>query len=183
MEIRNPESIQDSQGTPIESGSIQPSSPYYQSPYPNEQPYQAQQGYQQGYQQNYQQGYQQPYQSPMGGYQQPAPVSTAMYPASGIPESKYKGFAALLYWTSILGILLGIFYLCTNDKEDEFMKHHVNQALALFFASIICSLLVFIFIGTFLLIAVFVFQIMATVKAVHGQIDPVPIVGNYKFIK
>lgn len=75
-----------------------------------------------------------------------------------------------------------------RDKEDEFVRLHLNQALILNIAAIVGAVIGFIpVIGTIISgiisLAVFVFAIWGIVRAVQGSSDPLPFVGGITLVK
>lgn len=91
------------------------------------------------------------------------------------PESKAMGIIAYLFgW---IGLIIAV---CAGNREDEFTKFHINQALMLD----ICSLIVFIpVIGQILWVVLLVFRIIGLIWAISGKMNSLPIVGNVKLIK
>ena len=88
--------------------------------------------------------------------------------------------AMLLYWGSIISLIMGI---AIADRSDPFIKHHLNQMIVLFIGACISVVLTPFLIGGILGIVVFVFSIMATIDAYHGLIKPLPLIGSIKIIK
>ncbi|RJG42389.1 DUF4870 domain-containing protein [Motilimonas pumila] len=111
----------------------------------------------------------------------------------GMPLNTYCMLIHLSQLTSIiipgLGLILPIVMWAMNkDKSDAIDKHGkitVNWLISLFIYSIICGVLVFIFIGIFgfiiLAILNFVFAVIAAIKANDGQFWVYPM--SIKFLK
>ena len=91
------------------------------------------------------------------------------------PESKAMGIIAYLFgW---IGLIIAV---CAGNREDEFTKFHINQALMID----ICSLIVIIpVIGQILWVILLVFRIIGLIWAISGKMYSLPIVGNVKLIK
>ena len=91
------------------------------------------------------------------------------------PESKAMGIVAYLFgW---IGLIIAA---CAGNREDEFTKFHINQALMID----ICSLIVIIpVIGQILWVVLLVFRISGLIWAISGKMYSLPIVGNVKLIK
>ena len=79
------------------------------------------------------------------------------------PESKAMGIVAYLFgW---IGLIIAV---CAGNKEDEFTKFHINQALMID----ICSLIVFIpVIGQVLWVVLFIFRIIGLIWAITGKMN------------
>ena len=87
----------------------------------------------------------------------------------------------MFYWSGIIGLIMGLI-VCDKDK-DPFIRHHLNQAVVLLIAYLICSVLAFVLIGYVLMIVLLVFQIMATVEAYNGTMGEMPLLGKLKIWK
>ncbi len=102
-------------------------------------------------------------------------------------DAKTTGIVAYLTW---IGTLIAF---CAGDKQGA--KFHLNQALVLLIASLICSaaagIVAIIPILGLILAAVlgiagfviFIFQIMGLVYAIQGQEKAVPIFGKFQLLK
>ena len=83
----------------------------------------------------------------------------------------------IAYLFGWIGLIIAV---CAGNREDEFTKFHINQALMLD----ICSLIVFIpVIGQILWVVLLVFRIIGLIWAISGKMNSLPIVGNVKLIK
>ena len=148
----------------------QPQQPFQ----PTAQPYQPAGDPNQQYQQPAQP--QQPFQQP---YQQPYVQQRVFHqPANS------RLLAMLMYWAGIIGLIMAV---TVADRNDPFIKHHMNQMVILFLAGIICAVVSVIpilgLVGFAGGIAVLVFTIMATIDAYHGDIKALPLIGNIQIIK
>jgi uncharacterized membrane protein len=191
---------------PVPGGQPQPTDPYSgqpgqqggYTPYGQpQQPNQYQQPGQGGYQQPGQGGYQQPGQ---GGYQQPGQppygAQQGMYgnqnpyggpnlgPTSMNLDPKLGG--ALSYITWIAGL---VFVLA--EKQNRFVRFHAIQSLILWLSLTVISLAINIMahivpllgllgcLMPFLLLGAIVGAIIAGVKAYHGELYKLPVIGDY----
>ena len=93
-----------------------------------------------------------------------------------------KKVTGIVAYITLVGWLIA--YLA-GDKEGA--KFHINQALVLFLAGVVCGILSWIpligIIAGILNIVVFVFWIMGLVSACKGTEKPVPILGGIHLIK
>ena len=149
-------------GAPLNTSSGQPNPGPYQAG-----PQQDQPGPQPGPQPNFQQP---PYGQPQGGSMDPKTASIIVY----------------ITW---VGLLIAIL---SADKENPFFKHHLNNALCLLIASTAIGLIgapiCFIpIIGGLIVFAAEVFilvcAIMGIVSAVNGNMNELPLIGQFKLIK
>lgn len=92
---------------------------------------------------------------------------------AGITSQPKRYISYLCY----LGILFFIPLIAYPD--DEFIRYHSNQGLALFFTFIVAGLTTFWLIWVF---AVFCF-LKGIVNVNKGVMQPLPIIGRFKFIK
>ena len=123
-------------------------------------------------QQSYQQTYQQQYQQ-----QQQAAAAQKVYAQT---TGTSRALAMSTYW----GLLPLIFAWVVGDKDtDTFLRHHLNQALVLFIATLISSFLAVFIIGGLLAIVCLVFIIMGTIQAYHGEMTELPLIGKIKILK
>ena len=95
-----------------------------------------------------------------------------------------KLYSVLSYITWI-GWLIAMF---ARDKNDETVRHHVNQALVLNLASTLISILARIggVIGWICFacdIVILVFWIMGIIRAAKLSTEPIPIIGGIQLIK
>ncbi len=100
-----------------------------------------------------------------------------------IKTMKKNILAAVAYFTWIG--FLAAFVL--GDRNDPFMRHHLNQALVIDLAGLIAGVLgVIPLLGTAIAavvnIAGFVFDIMGAVSAYHGRMDPLPYISDIHII-
>lgn len=94
------------------------------------------------------------------------------------PAGNAKLFAILAYF----GIFCLIGLLVEPEKNDPYVKNHVNNGLILWIASVIC--LVIPIVGWICSIAVLVFAVMGIVAAAQDNYFTIPIIGEkIKIIK
>lgn len=99
-------------------------------------------------------------------------------------SSNTKSHSVLSYITWIGWIVI----LCIRDKEDEVVKHHLNQALVLNLAFTIVNVLsriggIMSTICSVLSLCLFVFWIIAIVRATKLSTEPLPVLGGIQLIK
>ena len=99
-------------------------------------------------------------------------------------SSNTKSHSVLSYITWIGWIVV----LCTRDKEDEVVKHHLNQALVINLAATIVNLLsraggIISGICGVLGLCIFVFWIIGLVRAAKLSTEPLPVLGTIQLIK
>ena len=123
-----------------------------------------------GQQQAYQQPGQQPYQP--AGYAQPQQTYSGQTPGN-------RALAMCLY----TGLLALIFGFVARDNSDEFITHHLNQALVILIGCVISCFLSFILIGIALGIFLLVVTIMGMVSAYNGEMKELPLIGKIKIVK
>ena len=84
-----------------------------------------------------------------------------------------------------IGILGWLIAFLAGDKENS--KFHLNQALVLDIAALICGFLSGIpvvgFVIALVSIVIFVFCIMGLIGAVKGEEKPLPFIGNIQLLK
>ena len=93
--------------------------------------------------------------------------------------------ASIVCYITWIGFLIAV--IC-GDKNDIFLKHHLNNALVIFIASIIlsaCAIVPFLgwiaaFAGDIFLL---VCAIMGIVGALNGELKELPIISQFKIIK
>ncbi len=88
-------------------------------------------------------------------------------------DKKVTGIVAYITWIGWLIAFLA------GDKEGA--KFHLNQALVLMIAGIICGIVPII--GWIAAIGVFVFQIMGLVYAIQDVEKEVPLLGKIQILK
>jgi len=161
------------------------------------------QGYQQqaqGYQQSNQQGqpfreYQQPNSNQQGqafqGYQQPNQQMQNSYQQNPynnqnqfnqnqfnqgqVSETDYK-FYSIISYISWIGFIVT---MCSNFKNHDFVKFHVNQAL---WVNIFLTAFVIPFIGWIVGIFGIVCMFIGIIGASNSQMNPIPFVGNIRIL-
>ncbi len=93
--------------------------------------------------------------------------------------------AGILCYITWIGFLIAVL---AGDKENPFVKHHMNNALVIFIASLLLGVVCIIpilgwlvaFAGEiFLLVCI----IMGIISAVNGEMKDLPILGQFKIIK
>lgn len=89
-------------------------------------------------------------------------------------DSKMTSIIAYITW---IGLVVAF---CAGDKESELSKTHLNNALILVIASIICGIIPFI--GWLCEIAVLVFWIMGLISAIKGEAKELPLIGQIHII-
>ena len=94
------------------------------------------------------------------------------------PINNAKIFAILSY---IRGLwLLGL--LIEPEKNDPFVKNHVNNGIILYIAGIICAIIPFL--GWLCSIVILVFAIIGIVNAAQNKMYTIPLIGDkIQFIK
>ena len=94
------------------------------------------------------------------------------------PAGNAKLFAILAYF----GIFCLIGLLVEPEKNDPYVKNHVNNGLILWIASTICAFIPFI--GWAVDIALIVFMIMGIVAAAQNNYYTIPLIGDkFQIIK
>lgn len=88
-------------------------------------------------------------------------------------DAKTTGIVAYLTWIGWLIALLA------GDKEGA--KFHINQALIILIAGVICAVIPFV--GWLAEIFVFVCWIIGFIAAINGEEKEVPLIGQIKIIK
>ena len=97
--------------------------------------------------------------------------------------------ASIIVYITWIGLLIAIL---SDDKNEPFFKHHLNNALVILIASTVVGLigapLCFIpVIGGLVVFAaeifLFVCMIMGIVNAINGECKPLPIIGDIHLIK
>ncbi len=94
-------------------------------------------------------------------------------------NKKTTGILAYITWIGWLIAFLA------GDKEGA--KFHLNQALVVNLASIVCGILGYIpvvnLVGGILGIVVFVFWVMGLIAAIREEEKPLPVIGNIRIIQ
>lgn len=102
---------------------------------------------------------------------------TPTTPARQTSNSDSKGMGIIAYLFGWIGLIIAF---CAGNKDDEFMKFHLNQALILD----ICSIIVIIpAIGWIIWIVTLVFRIIGLIGAAQGEMKPLPLIGGIQIIK
>ena len=99
-------------------------------------------------------------------------------------SSNTKSHSILSYITWIGWIVV----LCIRDKEDEVVKHHLNQALVLNIAATIINILSRIggpigVICGILSLCTAVFWVIGVIRAAKLSTEPLPVLGSIQLIK
>jgi uncharacterized membrane protein len=111
-------------------------------------------------------------------YQQPQFVT---YQVNGTQ----RALAMAIYWTSLVGLIIGI---CVADKDDRYVRFHLNQTLVFFFAELISLIIMLIpWVGTviaaILNILIVVGLVLSTYWASKGEAHSFLFFGNLKILK
>ena len=89
----------------------------------------------------------------------------------------------LCYWFSLIGWAVSYFL---SDKNDPYLRFHLNQSLVLALAALVIDFLGRIdSLGTVVFalgIARFVLWVIAFVRSCKGSTDPVPLIGDIHII-
>ena len=96
------------------------------------------------------------------------------------PQPATKRALAMCLYTNLLSLIFGF---AVRDKDDEFITHHLNQALVVFLGVLISALLSAVIIGVLLGIFMFVMAIMGMISAYNGDTKELPILGKIKLVK
>ncbi len=104
-------------------------------------------------------------------------------------EARTAGIVSYITW---IGWIIA---LINGDQDDEFIKHHLNQALIINICATICgaisgalgwipvirifSGIIFGFIG----LVVFIMAIAGIVSASNNSTKPLPVIGDIKLMK
>ncbi|MBQ9200299.1 MAG: DUF4870 domain-containing protein [Lachnospiraceae bacterium] len=104
-------------------------------------------------------------------------------------NARTAGIVSYITWVGwIIALIMG-------DQDDEFVKHHLNQALILNICATVCSAIsgalswipiikaiaaiVFGFIG----LVVFIMAIAGIISASNNSTKPLPVIGEIKLMK
>lgn len=104
-------------------------------------------------------------------------------------NARTAGIVCYITWVGwIIALIMG-------EQDDEFVKHHLNQALILNICATICSAIsgalawiplirvlaaiVFGFIG----LVIFIMAIVGIISAANNSTKPLPVVGEIKLMK
>ena len=88
------------------------------------------------------------------------------------PAGNGKLYSILAY----IGIFWIVGLLASPEKDDPYVKNHVNNGLILFIAGIICGIIPVV--GWICSIVVLVFAIMGIVAAAQGKQFSIPLIGD-----
>ncbi len=127
---------------------------------------------------NTQQGYQQQaqgYQQQAQGYQQNPYNNQNQFNQGQVSEIDYK-FYSIISYISWIGFIVT---MCSNFKNHEFVKFHVNQAL---WVNIFLTAFVIPFIGWIVGIFGIVCMFIGIIGASNSQMNPIPFVGNIRIL-
>ena len=94
--------------------------------------------------------------------------------STGAPVQKDMGIVAYITW---IGFIIAI---CAGDKNDPYLKFHLNQSLVLILFSLLGMISL---VGWIWSIVVFIFWIMALVSACQGETKEVPLLGGIHILK
>ena len=110
--------------------------------------------------------------------------STGVHPSLLKPTAVYMFLGYFLWPFCLIGLYL--------EREDDFLRFHLAQAMALFFAQLIIGIvwsigmvLIIVLIGLLIMplaciayVAVYVLLIIALVKACKGERYSIPLIGS-----
>ena len=91
-------------------------------------------------------------------------------------KDKTMAIAAYITW---IGFIISF---QSDSKNSTFTKFHLNQSLIINIVITICVLFVPL-IGSLIILVFVVFWVMGIVSAIHGEMKPLPLIGNLKLIK
>ena len=87
--------------------------------------------------------------------------------------------AAIASYITWIGFIVA---LCIGDRQNPYVRFHLNQALVLNLASMILEICMIIpivnFVAIVFHIVLFVFWIMALVSAANRRMEPMPLLGG-----
>ena len=95
-----------------------------------------------------------------------------------------SNLAAVIAYITWVGFFVA---LLVGDRNDDFTRQHLNQALVLNIGGILSGVIMIIpLIGTIaggiMEIAIFVLDIMGIVRAVTWSMEPLPFISNFRLI-
>lgn len=95
-----------------------------------------------------------------------------------------SNLAAVLAYITWVGFFVA---LLVGDRNDDFTRMHLNQALVLNIGGILSGVIMIIpLIGTIaggiMEIAIFVLDIMGIVRAATWSMEPLPFISNFRLI-
>ena len=98
--------------------------------------------------------------------------------------NRKSNLAAVIAYITWIGFFIA---LVIGDKNDDFIRMHLNQALVLNIAGIAAGVIAIIpLVGTIaggiIEIAVWVLDIMGIARAATWRMDPLPFVGDFRLI-
>lgn len=95
-------------------------------------------------------------------------------------NNQTQGNAKLYGILAYIGILWLVGMFVQPEKDDPFVRFHVNQGIILFIAAIIVNILVSIW-GLFAIlnIAIVVLFIIGIINVCQGNMKPLPLIGNF----
>ncbi len=102
----------------------------------------------------------------------PGQNSYNQYNSSANGASMNRHAAGIICYITVIGLIITA---CLADKNDPYVKFHLNQALLLFLFSLLSAIPV---LGWIWGIIMFIFWIMALVSAIGDRTDPIPLIGG-----
>lgn len=95
-------------------------------------------------------------------------------------NNQTQGNAKLYGILAYIGILWLVGMFVSPEKDDPFVRFHVNQGIILFIAAILVNILTSIW-GLFgiLNVGIFVLFIIGIVNVCQGAMKPLPLIGNF----
>jgi uncharacterized membrane protein len=95
-----------------------------------------------------------------------------------------SNLAAVIAYITWVGFFVA---LLVGDRNDDFTRQHLNQALVLNIGGILSGVIMIIpLIGTIaggiMEIAIFVLDIMGIVRAATWSMEPLPFISNFRLI-
>ena len=95
-----------------------------------------------------------------------------------------SNLAAVIAYITWVGFFVA---LLVGDRNDDFTRQHLNQALVLNIGGILSGVIMIIpLIGTIaggiMEIAIFVLDIMGIVRAATWSMEPLPVIGDFRII-
>ncbi len=104
-------------------------------------------------------------------------------------NARTAGIVSYITWVGwIIALIMG-------DQDDEFVKHHLNQALILNICATVCSAISGIFalipiirvLGAIVFgligLVIFIMAIAGIISAANNSTNPLPVVGEIKLMK
>ena len=111
----------------------------------------------------------------------PQQAQPSYQPKQTWPEQPItKRALAMCFYTGILALIFGF---VLREPEDEFLTHHLNQALVLTIGIILSAMFAAVIIGVLLGIFCFVMWIMGMMAAYRSELSELPLIGQIKLVK